>query len=395
MSYVKVIRGVKIFTLPGCEPLALDICQELTKIMPAELREGGKLTLSEYNFVKFSNENIQVQLKDTVRGYYVVIICSQTPQLNDNIMTLFAMLNAIKNSGAEEIFLIFPYLPYSRSDRKNKERVSVMGQVMLGILNKYFGIEKILLLDPHASHLKQYTSPYAEEITAMYLIGDYLRTKILDLKRPSDFLLTFPDASAKKRNERLVDNLGLDFDYIDKIRRNDEQKVEIQKGFGPSLVRGKTCIMIDDEILSGGTACEDAENLKGANEIILITTHAPLITPLPPTVKMIQNLEKIEDRKELLETAVKIIYTLSNYSLAIPFQVDELLLKLESSNINKFVFTDSIPTITAKVKGRPKFTIISVAKLLAQAINRMLQNESITELHDPDNVELYRPNYDE
>jgi ribose-phosphate pyrophosphokinase len=394
MSYVKEIKGVRVFTLHGCESLAVDICQELSKIIPVSLRDKEKITLSDYSWVKFSNENIQVQLKDSVRGYYAVIICSQTPALSDNILTLYALINALKNSGVAEIFLVFSYLPYSRSDRKNKERVSVMSDVFLGILNKYFGIQKILLLDPHASHLKHYCVPYAEEITAMYLIGDFLQAKIIDPNRLSDFLLTFPDASAKKRNERLVKELNLPFDYIDKIRPDDQQEIEIQKGICESSLKGKTCIMIDDEILSGGTARDDAENLKGAKETILITTHAPLITPLPSLSVLLKMLEEIEDKAKLLEVAKKIICTLANDPQVVPYQVEELVAKLEMSKIDRFIFTDSIPTISAKVKGHPKFTIISIAKLMAQAINRMLQNESITALLDPASVDLYRPNYD-
>ena len=348
-------KGVKVFALEGSDQLAAEVCQELSRRLPLDLQPENGLTLSRPEVVRFSNENIQVRIDD-VRGRFVVVIHTQTSPVNERLFELFALLDAINNSGIGDLLLVFPYMPYARSDRKNQPRISVMGNALPRILQRAFSVRRALLMDPHDTHTKHYFYPSADEITTVHLFSDYILNCLIPQKPGEQFLITFPDASASRRNEKLIDITGLPFDYIDKMRpRNDEDPL-IKKGIFAGFVKDKICLIIDDEILSGNTAIKDAIMLKeyGAKRIKFMAPHGIL-----------------NDQKMLAADLIK---------------------KLNDSPIDQFILTDSIPC-RDKVEGHPKFKILSIAGLLAEAINRTIQNRSLTELHEQDNVGLYRPVY--
>lgn len=348
-------KGVRVFALQGSDQLATDVCQELSRKLPLDLQPEDGLILSRPKIARFSNENIQAQIDD-VRGHFVVVIHTQTTMVHERLFELFALLDAINNSGVGDLLLVFPYMPYARSDRKNQPRISVMGNALPRILQKAFGVRRVLLLDPHDTHTKHYFWPSADEITTVHLFTDYILNHLIPSKSGEEFLITFPDASASRRNEKLIEISQLPFDYIDKMRPRDDENPEIKKGIFAGFVEGKICIIIDDEILSGGTAIKDAQMLHdyGAKRIKFMAPHGIL------------NDQKIS--------------------------VAELIKKLEDSPIDQLILTDSVPC-REKVDGHPKFKILPIAGLLAEAINRTIQNRSLTELHEQNNVSLYRPPY--
>jgi len=346
------IRGVKIFALEGSHHLANKVCDELNKRLPGSLKPEAGLKLIVPHILPFDNENVEIQIEN-VRGYFVVVIHTQCPPVNQHLIELFALLDAIYNSNAADLLLAFPYMPYARSDRKDKPRISVMSNVLANILNNPLGVKRVLLLDPHDTHVKHYFRPSADEISTIYMYADFLLHYIQTVLggNKEDILICFSDSGAAKRFAKLTEITKLPHDYIDKVRSGKE--VAIKREIN---AQGKICIMVDDEICSGGTAILDAQALKenGAKQIIMFVPHAPLSKQGKST--------------------------------------KELIAALNNSPIDLFVMTDTIP-VADKVSGEAKFKILSVAGLLAEAIKQTIVNDSVTQLHDPQNVGLYSSAY--
>ena len=345
---------VKVFATSGSEDLAQQICSELEKRLPPPIIQNSPNLFSKINVVRFSNDNLQVQV-DNVRGHFVVIVHTQVAPVNDHLMELFALLDAVINSKPADVLLVFPYMPYSRSDRKNQPRISTMSHRIAQIISKSFGIKKVLLLDPHDSHIKHYFEPAADEITSVYLFSNYIQKYIINKNlfqnnNKNDTVIVFADTGAAKRFSNIAYHLQLPVAYIDKERPDNTEVGRFKKVVGE--VQDKKCILIDDEILTGGTVIGDANILmeNGAKEIYMAAIH-PILSSLK------------ESEQNLIN-------------------------KLESSFIGQFIVSNSVP-VEHKIKNCRKFTVLSVAPLLAEAINRLVQNESITYLHDPANLNLY------
>lgn len=345
--------GVKVFALPGSDILAEKVCFHLNQILPASLRPEEGMKLIKPKILPFDNENVIAQI-DNVRGYFVVVIHTQCPPVHDHLFSLFALLDAIQNSHAADLLVAFPYMPYARSDRKDKPRISVMSKVIAEILNNVLGVRRVILLDPHDSHVKHYFKPSADEISSIYLYIDLLKhlmaTQFADVKHK--LLICFSDGGAAKRFAKITEHLPeIPHDYIDKYRKDHSGTLALQKEI---LCKDKICIEIDDEVCSCGTAIEDAVSLKenGAEKIIMFAPHAPLAK--------------------------------------IGWPAEQVMARLEQSPIDHLVFTDTIPA-DHKIALGNKCHTLSIAALLAHAIHQTIMNESVTKLHDPNNVSLYKP----
>jgi len=341
--------SVKVFSTTGSEVLATEICESLKPRLPDQLIPGGELVLGKTNIQRFSNENIQVQV-DNVRGHFVVVIHTQVPPVNDGLIELFALLDAINNARPADVLLVFPYMPYSRSDRKNKPRISTMAHRLAHILSVSFGIRRVILLDPHDSHIKHYFDPVADEISATYLLIDYLEREIFNTLSKNDSVVVFSDPGSAIRYKNVAYLLRLSTAYIEKDRPDDSEKPRFSKIVGD--VKNKTCLLIDDEILTGATAIGDAQILKeeGAGSIIMVAVHIILRDKeIPP---------------------------------------DILVMNLTGSSIERFIVTNSIPQKPGFLT--PKFNVLSIAPFLGEAIKRSILGQSLTELHKRESVNLYR-----
>lgn len=344
------MNEVIVFSTSGCEILANDVCRYLVPRLHISFQPTNEILIGETTVSRFPNENLQVQVEN-VRGKFVVVIHSQTSPVSDNFVELLALLDAICNSNPSDILLIFPYMPYSRSDRKNQPRTSALGCRIPEIISEIFKIRKVILLDPHDSHIKQYFKPTADEISAMYLIADYINKDFFTLFPQEQCVLVFADNGSAKRFEKLPHLIHLPIAYIDKGRLDNEENLQFKKVVGE--ISGKHCIVIDDEISTGGTSLGDAKILKneGAKGLYMFAIHPVLMD------------------KKLSETA--------------------LVQKLEESIIDGFIITDSIP-VAKKVESAKKFKILSIAPLLAEAIRRTVENSSLSALHNPKNVHIYK-----
>lgn len=342
MSYVKILSTT------GSLPVAKIVAEQIDKKLPNHFKspEG---TLGTPNLVVFDNDNYQVQIPN-VRGHFVFVVHTMVPNVNEEMMQLFTLLDAICCASPKDIAVVFVYKPYSRSDRKNQTHISTMSARIAKIINCAFHIEKIILLDPHDEHIKHYYDPPAEEITSIYLFVDYLKRNILnDVSK--EFVVVYPDAGAHKRFNLLKDILHLPSAYIDKTRNDNSGNSKAGKIIGK--VKGKCCIMIDDEMLGGGTVETDSQLLKnaGALDIIVCIIHPVL--------------------RKKGKTDTQFYQQLMNMPL------DELIV------------TNSIP-IEKRFPENNRIQIISIAGLLAEAISRMAQDLSISELFDLEKVSLYK-----
>ena len=342
---------VKVFSTRGSDILAKEVCSALQLRLPEELQTNGCLKLGRSRVSRFSNENIQVQVEN-VRDHFVVVIHSQVPPVNERLIELFALLDALKGARPADILFVFPYYPYARSDKKNQPRISTMAFRLANILNHSFGIERVLLLDPHDDHIKHYFDPVADEITSIYLLLDYLEKNVFNFQPKEESVLVFPDEGASKRYSGFARLLRISTAYIDKGRRDNREEPEIKGIIGD--VKDKFCLMIDDEILTGKTAMKDATRIleEGGRSVWMIAPHA--------------------------------VFADKNMAKA------DLIQKLEGSSIEKFIVTTSIPNTAEMVSGRTKFVVLPVEFLLAEAIKRTVLGQSITELYDPKSVDLYR-----
>jgi len=342
---------VKVFSTRGSDVLTKEICKALQTRLPKNLQADGCLKLGRSQVTRFSNENLQVRVEN-VRDHFVVVIHTQVPPVNERIIELFALLDALKGARPADILLVFPYYPYARSDKKNKPRISTMAFRLAHILSYSFGINRVLLLDPHDDHLKHYFDPVADEITSIYILFDYLEKEVFTLQPKEESVLVFPDEGASKRYSDFARLLRISTAYIDKGRRDDREEPEIRGIIGD--IRDKFCLMIDDEILTGKTAVKDAAKVleEGGRSIWMIAPHAVFAD---------KNMAK-----------------------------SRLIQKLEFSSIEKFVVTNSIPNTAQMISGKSKFVVLWVELLLAEAIKRVVLSESLTALHQPENVSLYR-----
>ena len=329
---------VKVFATKGTQYLGIEVCRLLGKIIsspnntatePIALDSFG---LSDHKLDCFSNDNIRVQIPD-VRNHSVVVIHTQVPDVSHGIIELFALLDAIKNAQPKEVFVVFPYMPYSRSDIESVPHSSVMATWMAQSM-KMFGVKKVILLDPHAPHAKHFFEPAANEVSIVPMIADYMIKNVLSGHSTDEFAIVFPDVGALERFGKLGKILNVEMVYLTKTRKDNKENPS--HGVVVGDVNGKSCWLIDDEILTGNTVKSAVKMimLAGAKSISAIAVH-PILR------------KNGEDSNFVAES-------------------------LQSSTLEQIILTNSIP-LADKVKGKDKFTTWDVAPLLAEAISSVLE----------------------
>lgn len=337
------MKQIKVFATTGSGYLADGICNFLKGRLP-----GGYLVeRAEHIVDTFSNENIQVTAPN-VRGSFCVIIHTQTPPVSNNLLELFALMDAICNSEAENVLLVFPYMPWSRSDRKNKPRISTMSVWLAHTINRVCGVKKVLLVEPHDGHIKHYFEPTAQEVSTMYLLASYLKDNYLKTREQHQISkIVYPDAGAAKRYGDIARMLGLKTAYIDKDREDNKENPRLKGIVGN--VEGNVCFLVDDEVLTANTTIGDAEKLLecGAKEVNMVVTH-PILSKKGSSP-------------------------------------DQVAKNLNNSPISKIIFTNSIPT-EDKIEGMDKFTVIPIEPLLSEATARIILMQSISELHTMESI---------
>ncbi|HEY4531997.1 MAG TPA: ribose-phosphate diphosphokinase [Kurthia sp.] len=319
MPYQYANSKLKIFSLNSNEPLAASIAKE----MGVEL---GKSSVKH-----FSDGEIQISIEESIRGCDVFIVQSTSAPVNENLMELLIMVDAVKRASARTVNVVMPYYGYARQDRKARSREPITAKLVANLLETA-GATRVVLLDLHAPQIQGFFDILIDHLVAVPLISDYFSDKGWNSE---DIVVVSPDHGGVTRARKMAERLKAPIAIIDK-RRPKPNVAEVMNIVGN--VDGKICILIDDIIDTAGTITIGAEALikSGAKEVYASCTHPVLSGPA---------IERIDN-----------------------------------SVIKELVITDSIQLPEEKKIG--KIHQLSVAKLLADAIVRIYENKSVSKLFD-------------
>jgi ribose-phosphate pyrophosphokinase len=307
---------LKVFSGTSHPELAGEICDELDI-------EPGKIS-----FTKFSNENIKVKIEENVRGDDVFILQTSCPPVNDGLVELLIIIDAMKYASAGRITAVLPYYPYVRSDKKDEPRISITARLVADLLETA-GANRILTMKLHSPQIVGFSRIPVDQLLATAIICDYFQRKDL-----TNFVVVSPDVGRAKEAEIYARRLDLPMVIVDKRRYGDDEKAKALYVIGE--VEGKNLIIFDDEILTGGSMLEAVRVLRerGAERILAGCTHG----------------------------------VFSGNAIA----------RIEDSPIEELVVTNTIPQ-------RPKsskITVLSVAHLFAEAIKAIHRGDSLSKLFD-------------
>ena len=255
MSYT----NLKLFALSSNQELAAKVADK----MGIEL---GKSSVRE-----FSDGEIQVNIEESIRGHHVFILQSTSSPVNDNLMEILIMVDALKRASAETISVVMPYYGYARQDRKARSREPITSKLVANML-EVAGVDRLLTVDLHASQIQGFFDIPVDHLMGAPLIADYFDR--------ADVVVVSPDHGGVTRARKLAQCLKTPIAIIDKRRSVDKMNTsEVMNIIGN--VEGKTCILIDDMIDTAGTICHAADALAeaGATHVYASCTHPVLSGP--------------------------------------------------------------------------------------------------------------------
>ncbi|MGM0506801.1 MAG: ribose-phosphate diphosphokinase [Bacteroidota bacterium] len=290
------------------------------------IAESYGTSLGEMTIKSFSDGELYVKYEQSIRGEDVYIIQS-TPPPGDNLIELLLMLDAAKRASVKRVTAVIPYFGYARQDRKDRPRVSIASKLMANILVEA-GADRILTMDLHAAQIQGFFDIPLDHLYASRIFIDYFTQHPID-----NLVVVAPDVGSLKMARSYSKKLGASLAFIDK-RRPKQNVAEVMNIIGE--VSGKNVLIVDDLIDTAGTLTNAAVALKerGALSIQATCTHPILSGPA---------YQRIED-----------------------------------SPIDQLLVTDTVPLR----KPSPKFKVLSVAGIFAEAIQRIHTNDTISALFD-------------
>jgi ribose-phosphate pyrophosphokinase len=309
--------NLKIFTLNSNPVLA----KEIADIVGVDLGESS--------VTRFSDGEIQINIEESIRGCDVYIIQSTSGPVNEHLMELLIMIDALKRASAKTINLVIPYYGYARQDRKARAREPITAKLVANLIETA-GSTRVITLDLHAPQIQGFFDIPIDHLMGVPILGEYFQSKKLD-----DIVIVSPDHGGVTRARKLADKLKAPIAIIDK-RRPRPNVVEVMNIVGN--IEGKTAILIDDIIDTAGTITLAANALveNGAKEVYACCTH-PVLSG--PAIERIQN-----------------------------------------SKIKELVVTNSI--LLPEEKRIDKLVELSVAPLIGEAIIRVHEKQSVSLLFD-------------
>ena len=305
-----------IFSGNAHPALAQSLCQHLGQ------------PLGSAKVERFADGEVYVEINQNVRGVNCFVVQPTCTPVNDNLMELLVMTDALKRSSANPIVAVIPYFGYARQDRKTKPRTPISARLAADLLTAA-GVHRVLAMDLHAGQIQGFFNIPVDHIYAMPVMMDYLKTKF-----GSETVIVSPDAGGVERARAFSKRLDAGLAIIDK-RRPAPNVAELVNIIGD--VRGRDAIIIDDMVDTAGTLCAAAKGLteKGARGVYACISHGLLSGPA---------LERIH-----------------------------------ASTIKELIITDSIPP-RPEVKVSPKVRVLSVAHLLGEAVKRIHMGDSLSSL---------------
>ena len=310
-------RDIKIFSGSAHPELAKAICSHIG------------LPLGRSSVIRFSNENMLVQIEENVREADVFVVQPSCAPVSDGIIELLITIDALKHASAQRITAVIPYFPYARSDKKDRPRISITARLMADLLQTA-GANRVLTMDLHSPQVQGFFRIPVDQLLAAPIICDYLAAN-KDLR---DYVLVAGDIGEAKGVEAYAHRLHLPVAIVDKRRYGDDESPRAVHLMGE--VEGKTALIVDDEIASAGTVIEAARFLA--------------------------------EKKAVAIEAAAVHGILSGRAIE----------RLVQSSIRSIFVTDSVPI--APAKRIDKLTVLSVAPLFAAGIKAIHDGDSVSAL---------------
>ena len=248
--------------------IALSASKKLANDIAIQL--NGEVSASKVHH--FADGEILVELNESVRGKNAYVIQSTSAPVTENLMELLICVDALKRSSAAEITAVIPYFGYARQDRKAKARQPITAKLVADLLQTA-GVDRVVTVDLHAAQIQGFFNIPVDDMTALPLLSKYFKEKNL-----TNVTVVSPDHGGANRARKLANALDVPLAIIDK-RRPKPNVAEVTGIIGD--VAGRTCIMIDDMIDTGGTIAAGAQALmdKGAKDVYIACTHAVFSGP--------------------------------------------------------------------------------------------------------------------
>ena len=307
------------------------------KIITGNSNKNLSLKISKYlknrlvrsSIKRFSDGEIYIEINENIRGNSIFVIQSISSPANDNLMELLLCIDALKRSSAKNITAVIPYFGYARQDRKVVPRTSISAKLVSNLITKA-GADRVVTIDLHAGQIQGFFDIPVDNLFATPIFARHVRKKI----KNKNLICVAPDVGGTERARALGKFLHAGLAIIDK-RRPAPGKSEVMNVIGN--VKGKTCIIVDDIIDSGGTIVNAASALieRGAKEVHVYVTHGVL------SGKAVQ--------------------------------------KIKNSKIKRLIITDTIDN-SERVKGAKNIEILTISQLVGEAIKRISNSTSVSDL---------------
>ena len=312
-----VLKALTIFSGNANRELAQAICRYV------------ETPLGRAEVTRFADGEIYVEINENVRGVNCFVVQPTCAPANDNLMELLVMIDALKRASAGSIIACIPYFGYARQDRKTKPRTPISARLVADLLTAA-GVDRVLSIDLHAGQIQGFFNIPVDHLYALPVLMDELRGRFVDQQA----VIVSPDAGGVERARAYSKRLGTSLAIIDK-RRPAPNVSEVVNIIGD--VRGKDAIIIDDMVDTAGTLCAAAQAVKaqGARTVYACATHGVLSPPA----------------------------------------IDRIM----ASPLEELIVTDTI-AVRPDVRACPKVKVLSVARLLGEAVKRIHHGDSISSL---------------
>ena len=278
---------------------------------------------------RFNNGEIQIMINESVRGKDCFIIQPTGAPVNDNLMEILIMVDALKRASARHITVVVPYYGYARQDRKTRGREPISSKLVADLLT-VAGVTRVVTMDLHAGQIQGFFNMPVDHMLSSSLLADYVKSKKLE-----NLTIVSPDLGGVTRARELADRVGAPIAIIEK-RRPEPGVAKVMNIIGE--VKNRNCFVVDDIVDTAGSLCE------GANA--------------------------------LMEYGARGVYA----AVCHPVLTDPAIERIRASAIKELVVTNSLPI--EKYKMIDKMTVLSIAPILGEAILRIFHDASVSQMFD-------------
>lgn len=300
-----------------------------------EVAKNLNVTITPQTAHTFANGEIFVRFEESVRGNDAFIVQSHTTPLNEWVMEQLVMVDALKRASAKRITVVMPFYPYARQDKKHKGREPISARLIADLF-KTAGADRVMTVDLHTAQIMGFFDGPVDHLLAQTVLCDYIK----ETYGTENVTVVSPDSGRVRLAEKWAQQLGdRPIAFIHKTRDPDTPNQAVANRV-VGKVRGQLCVLIDDMIDTGGTIAKATEALldEGASDVVISSTHGILSDPAPE--------------------------------------------RLANSRAREVIVTNTLPIPDEKRFG--KLTVLSIAPLIANAIQQVFEDGSVTSLFDGD-----------